>query len=86
MNARDTTLSHTLRDMSHIVSNLHRIGRSLNALAALATSGDPSSSNLGVISSEDLGALLGTLGDSALQDTTRLDRLVGQAIQASQHP
>lgn len=78
-------LQPTLNDMSILVGDLKRIGRSLNALASLTTSGNPSQTDLGSLNSEDFGALLESLGDLATYQTARLERLVNRAIEASKH-
>lgn len=71
-------------DMGVAIQGVRRLSRALNALASLTTSGNPAQTNLGVLSSEDLGALLSSLSDLADSHTTQLELTLARAVALSQ--
>lgn len=70
-----------IADMQTSAYDLQRIGRALNAVAALTTSGDPAHTHLEVVNSEDLGALFNLIGDCVTRKSRGLEEALSRVAQ-----
>lgn len=78
-------LASAADQMASCAHDVWLVGRSLQALASLTTSGDPRGTTLGAVGSEDLGALFELLGRRTQEAADRLGGEVHMQLVAAQH-